>query len=106
VLEGGEDVAEVIMRRSAVKEWPEAAQKFAFLAAEPRDLDEGIGSRQDRQEGQKQYFIEWIHHLAALARVWHIFEMIEKYDRLRKRSAVCRRVVHDRSPPCESRGPS
>jgi hypothetical protein len=53
-VEGGENVAQMIMRRSAVEEWPAPPEQFAFLAAEPRDLDEGIGSGQHREQGQQE----------------------------------------------------
>jgi hypothetical protein len=35
-VEGGEDVAKMIVRRSTVEEWPESPEKFAFLATKPR----------------------------------------------------------------------
>jgi hypothetical protein len=105
-IESGEDVAEMIMRRSAVEEWPEPPEKLAFPATEPRDLDEGIGSGKHRQQGQQEYLIKWIHDLAALTWIWHIIEIIEKYDRFGKCSTVCRCVVHGRSPPTESGGSS
>jgi hypothetical protein len=71
-VEGGEDIAEVVMRRRAGEKRQETAEEFALLAAEPGDIDEGFGSRQHREERQQQYLIERIHHLAALAMVGQI----------------------------------
>jgi hypothetical protein len=53
-VEGGKDVAEVIVRRSAIEERPEPPEEFVFLAAEPRDLNEGIGPGQYCEQGQGQ----------------------------------------------------
>jgi hypothetical protein len=103
-VEGDEDIAEVIVRRSAVDEWPKPPKQFAFLAAEPCDLNEGIGSSQYREQGQQEYLVEWIHDLAALTGIRQVIEMMEKYHRFRKSAALCRRIVHGCFPPTESRG--
>jgi hypothetical protein len=46
-VERREDV-EVIMRGSTVAKWPEPTQKIELLLAEPGNVDERLGSRQDR----------------------------------------------------------
>ena len=105
-VEGGEDVAEVVVRWRTIEEWPEASEKLQFHAAKPGDIDEGFGPGQHREQRQQEHLIERIHDLAALPRIRHIPEMIEEYDRLAKCPAVCRHVFHGCSPQSESRGSS
>src|SRR6202035_5068488 len=50
------------------------------------------------------HLIERIHHLAALAMVRHILEVIEKCDCFEKRPTVWCHVVHSHPPLNESRG--
>src|SRR6202035_1117376 len=50
------------------------------------------------------HLIERIHHLAALAMVRHILEMIEKCDCFEKRPTVWCHVVHSHPPLNESKG--
>jgi len=105
-VEGGEDVAEMIVRRRAVEEWTEAPEQVEFHATESGDIDEGFGSGQHREQRQQEYLLERIHDLAALSRIRHILEMIEKCDRIAKRPAVFCYIIHDHPPKCESRGSS
>ena len=48
-VEGGDDVAEVIVRRRSVAKRPEPAQQFDLLLAEACDINENLCSRQHRQ---------------------------------------------------------
>jgi hypothetical protein len=92
------DVAEVIVRGGAIAKRPEPAQKIELLLPEARDVDEGLGSGQHRKQTQQQHLLERTEHLAGLARVWQISEMIQKNDRLTERPEFCRRFRH-RNPP-------
>jgi len=83
-IERRQDVAEVVMRRrsklgtrpceagmgslrrGAVLERPEAAQKRALLLPERGNVDDRLGSRQHGQQAQQQDLVQRIHHLAAL----------------------------------------
>ena len=84
-VEGGEDVAEVIVRRRAVAKRPEPAQQLDLLLAEPRDIDEGLRPRQHRQQAQQQHLGKRIDHLAGLARVRQILEIVQENNRLAER---------------------
>src|SRR5208282_557036 len=53
---------------------------------------------QYREQTQQQYFVEWISHLAALPRVRHVPEILQKNNRLGKRLTVRCNAVH-RCPP-------
>jgi hypothetical protein len=68
-VEGGEDIAEMIVRRSAIGERTKPPEKFEFLAAKPGDVHEGFGTRQYREQRQRQHLIERIHDLTALTMV-------------------------------------
>jgi hypothetical protein len=57
-VEGGEDNAEVTVRRSAVEERSEPPCEFTFLAAKPRNLNAGIGPGQHREQSQQENLIE------------------------------------------------
>jgi hypothetical protein len=106
-IERREDVAELVVRRCAVLEWPEAAQELELLLAEPLDLDPALATRQHAEQHQQQHLIEQIEHLAALARVLKRLKRLQKIDnpvkglvRLR-----CRRPSrHGRGSPREPRG--
>ena len=102
-VERGQDIAEVIVRRRAILERAEAAQKLELLVAEEGDIDEGLRPGQHREQTQQQHLVERVRHLALLARVRQILEMTQKNNRLVKCRTVRRRVVHRRPPPIESR---
>jgi hypothetical protein len=65
-IEGGEDIAEVVVRWSTVEEWPETTEKFEFLATKSGDVHEGFGSGQHREQRQQQHLIKRIHEAAIL----------------------------------------
>jgi hypothetical protein len=60
------------MRGSAVAKWAEPTQKIELLLAESGNFDERLGSRQHREQTQKQDLLERIEHLAGLARIRQI----------------------------------
>src|SRR4051812_1468144 len=93
-IERGEDVAKMIMRWCSLGERPEPAQKLALLGPEAGDLDEAVGSRQNRQQAQQQHLVERVDHLAALPRVRQRSKMIQKNNRLAQ--SPCR--VHRAAP--------
>ena len=64
------------MRGRSVAKRSEPAQKLELLVAEPGDVDEGFRPRQHAEQAQQQHLVERIHHLAALARVRQIPEML------------------------------
>ena len=66
-VQRGEDIAEVIVRRRAIPERPEAAQKLKLLDAEAGDIGEGLRPGQHGEQTQQQDLIERIGHLAGLA---------------------------------------
>ena len=66
-VEGGENVAQMIMGRSPIPEGAEPTQQRQFPFAEPRDVGERFAARQNRQKTQEQNFVEWIDHLSGLA---------------------------------------
>jgi hypothetical protein len=72
----------MIVRRGAIEKRPEPAKEFQVLATESSDIHEGFRTHQHREQGQQQHLIERIHHLAALAMVRQIIEIIEKYELL------------------------
>jgi hypothetical protein len=51
-VERGEDVAQLVMRRRAIRERSEPAQKRALLRPEAGDFHEALGPRQHRQQAQ------------------------------------------------------
>jgi hypothetical protein len=91
-VQGGEDIAEMIVRRRAIAE---PAQKVQLLVPESSDVHEGFRPRQHRQ---KQHLVERIHHLAPLAVVRQVAEMTQKGDRLENRTTACCHIIHRRPP--------
>ena len=75
-VQGGEDIAEMVVRLRTVREGPETAEEVELLLAEPGDIGEGIGARQYREQGQQQHFGEWIRDLAALPCIGQVIEMM------------------------------
>jgi len=65
-VERGEDVAELIVRRRAIRKPPEPAQKVELPRPEAGDVHEALSSRQDRQQAQQHHLIEGVDHLATL----------------------------------------
>ncbi len=102
-VQGGEDVAEVIMGRRAILERAETAQQSELPGAEEGDLGEAFRAGQYGQQTQKQHLVERIGHLAALAWVRQVSEMTQKDNRLGQCRTVRCRAVHGHSPPNQSR---
>src|SRR5438477_8062399 len=73
-IQRGKNIAEMIMSGSSMLKRTEAAQKIELFLAKPGDIDDGLGSRQYRQQTQQQNLLERVHHLAALPRVGQILE--------------------------------
>jgi two-component system cell cycle sensor histidine kinase PleC len=65
-----------------------AGEVRQFHATKPRDIDEGFGPGQHREQRQQEHLIKRIHDLAALAWIRHVLEMVEKYNRLAKSTAM------------------
>ncbi len=84
----------MVVRRRAILERTEAAQKLALLAAEQGDVDHGLGPGQHGKQAQEQDLVERIAHLALLARIFQILEIAQKNHRLVERGTSRCRVVH------------
>jgi hypothetical protein len=82
------------MRRRAIRERPEPAQKRELLRPETGDFHEALGPRQDRQQAQQQHLIKRVDHLTTLPRVRQRPEMIKKNNRF----AQSTRRVHHATP--------
>lgn len=95
-VEGGQDVAEVIVGRCAVHERTEAPQKRQLLLAEPRHVCDGLGAGQHREQTEQQDLVKGIDHLGALARVRQLLEKLQENNRFLKRTAARTRVDHRR----------
>jgi len=101
-VEGGEDIAEVVVRRRPVAKRTEPPQKRQLLAPEAGNIDEGLRPGQHREQTQQQHLVERIHHLAALARVGQIVQIPEKDGCLENRATVRCHVIHRRPPRIDS----
>src|SRR3954451_20491370 len=77
-VERGEDVAELIVRRRAIRKPPEPAQKVELPRPDAGDVHEALSSR---QQAQHHHLIEGVDHLATLPRVRQRPEMIQKNNR-------------------------
>src|SRR6202040_1688838 len=89
-VEGGEDIAKVIMRRRSIGKPPEATQQRELLGAEAGDVDEGLRPGQHREQTQQQHLLERVRNLATLARVRHVLEIPQKNYRFAKSLTVRR----------------
>jgi hypothetical protein len=97
-VEGGEDIAEVVVRRRAVAKRTEPPQKRQLLAPEAGNIDEGLRPGQHREQTQQQHLLERVRNLATLARVRHVLEIPQKNYRFAKCLTVRRHAVHRRPP--------
>src|ERR1700728_1703896 len=102
-VQDSQDVTEVVVRRRALRERPEATQQVQLLAAEQRDIGDGVGTRQHGEQTEDQDLLQRVVHLPLLARILQIFEMTQENDRLVECSAIRCRAFHGSSPACESR---
>ena len=66
-VEGGKDIAEVIVRRRTIEERPEPPEAFELPAPEACDFDKGFRARENRDEREQKHLAERISDLAALA---------------------------------------
>ena len=105
-VEGGEEVAEMIVRRGSIAARPEPPQKIELLLTKAGDLNTGFGSGQHREQRQQNYLVKRIRDLATLTWIRQIIEMIEKYNLLEESLVVLCRVVHGHPPLRESGGSS
>ena len=90
---------QMVMGRRAMRKRQKPAQKIQLLLAKPGNVTNRLRPRQNRRKAHKQNFIQRIHHLAALAVIRKIPEMIKKYNNLRK----VQTIVH-RNPSKRIRG--
>src|SRR5580704_17743417 len=61
-------------------------QKIEFLLTKQSNIDEALATGEHGQQTQQQHLAERIEHLAGLPRVRQILEVIQKNNRLTKRS--------------------
>ena len=101
-VERGENIAQRVMGRRAIRERAKPPQQVDLLRAEPGDVGETIGVGEHRQKTEQQHLVERINHLAGLPTIRHVIEIIQKNNRFAKRPGFCRGSFHHRSPPIES----
>ena len=101
-IEHRKNVTEVIMGGRPMAKRPKPAQQRDLLFPKPRNVDECLRPRQHRQQAQQQHFGQRIDHLAGLARVRQILEIIQENNRLAKRRQVRTRPLHRSSSASES----
>jgi hypothetical protein len=102
-IQGGEDIAQMIMRRRARVKRSEPAQQGELLVAEAGDVGDGFRSGQHRKQAQQQHLSQGVHHLAALPRVRQVFEMAQEDNRLRDRLIITGRHIHRNHPLANQR---
>ncbi|HME25015.1 MAG TPA: hypothetical protein VKI44_27425 [Acetobacteraceae bacterium] len=95
--------AQMVTGRRAVPEAAEPAQQRQLLAAEPGDIDNGLGARQHGEQAEQENLVERVGDLPLLARVFQVLEMTQKNHRLVPGSTICRYLVHG-CPPQANRG--
>jgi hypothetical protein len=61
------------------------------LRRKPGNVTNRLSARQNRRQAHKQNLIQGTHHLAALAMIQQILEMIKKYNSLRKVQTIVHR---------------
>ena len=103
-IERREQVAQLVVRRRAVLERPEAAQKLKLLLAELGDLHPALGGGQHGHQAQQQHLVERIPHLAGLARVFEGLEMLQPPNDLIECALGLRLGLHHRRVLRELRG--
>src|SRR5262245_32283365 len=80
-VEGGENVAKVVVRWRPILKRQEPAQQCDLLLAKPRYVDEGFRPGKHREQTQQQDLLKRIDHLAALPRVRKIRKITQKNNR-------------------------
>ena len=101
-IEGGKNIAEMIVGRCSMAKWPKPPQKIKFLLTEPGNVDERLCPAEHCQQTQQQNLIQRIDHLAGLTRVRQILEKVQKNSCFADRAKVDRRVFHRPSSKNES----
>jgi hypothetical protein len=101
-VQGRQNVAEVIVRRRAIRERSKASEKSQFQPAKFGDVGDRLRPGDDGEQAQQQDLIERIFDLAALPGVRQILEITEKNNRLAKRHDFISRTLHRNPPICES----
>ena len=65
-VEGGEDVAQMVMGRRARREGAKRRSRCELLLTEAGDVGDRLSPGQHRQEAQQQHLGQRVHHLSAL----------------------------------------
>jgi ABC-type uncharacterized transport system ATPase subunit len=86
-----QNVAQMVMGRRAMQKRQKPAQKLQLLLAKPGNVTNRLSASQNRRQAKKQNLIQGTHHLAALAMIRQILEMIKKYNNLRKVQTIVHR---------------
>jgi hypothetical protein len=97
----GEDVAEVIVARRAIGEWPQPPQQPDLLLAEQGDLGDMLRPGQCGHQAQQQDLFERIGDFALLTRVRQVLEVRQKANPLGNRRQNRIAAVHDPFLPCK-----
>ena len=94
------------MRRRAVFEGAEPTQEVELPFPEFGDIDPAVSPRQHSQQALQQHLGQRIGDLAALARVFQLFEMLQPFnDLIVSAVGLGLSVAHD-GPPRGSKGPA
>jgi hypothetical protein len=101
-VQRGENVAQVVVTRHPVGERAQAAQQSELPFAKARDVGETLRPRQNRQQRQKQDFIQRIGHFSGLPMIQQVIEMIQESRRPKTRRKGRVQLFHRRAPPTES----
>src|SRR5208282_6514209 len=90
MVQHGEDIAKMVVRRRAVGEAAEAAQKVQLLTAEQGDVGDGLRAGQDGDQAEEQDLFQRVVHLPPLAGILQILEMTQKnYGFIKRRAVRC-----------------
>jgi hypothetical protein len=102
-IQGGEDIAQMIMRRRAFAERTEPAQQSQLLLAEAGDVGDGFRPGDHRQQTQQKHLRERVFHLRQLPTIGQIFEIAQKNNRLGDRRRIASRSIHPGHPRAKQR---
>ena len=105
MVQHGEDIAKMVVRRRAIGEGTEAAQQVQLLAAEQGDVGDGLRAGKDGDQAEEQDLRQWVVHLALLAGIFQIIEMSQEDDDFVEPRPVRCRFRHSPPPAC-NRGSS
>ncbi len=102
-IQGGQDVAQVIMGGRAGRKGAKPPQQRQLLIAEAGDVGDGLGPGQHGQQEKQQHLGQGVHDLPRLPRIRQILEIAQKNNRLSERSTLSGNIIHPTHPPANQR---